>query len=62
MVGITYALRVQRGIRIHSQRALTLGATPQAVMQAMEVSAVPGGMPGFWPGEAAKLRRISVNR
>jgi len=50
MVGITCALRVQRGIRIHSERALTLGATPQEVMEAMEVAAIPGGMPGLWLG------------
>jgi alkylhydroperoxidase/carboxymuconolactone decarboxylase family protein YurZ len=50
MVGITCALRAQRGIRIHSERALTLGATPQEVMEAMEVAAIPGGMPGLWLG------------
>ena len=50
MVGITCALRVQRGIRIHSERALTLGATPQEVVEAMEVAAIPGGMPGLWLG------------
>lgn len=50
MVGITCALRVQRGIRIHSERALTLGATPREVLEAMEVAAIPGGMPGLWLG------------
>ena len=29
MVGITCALRVERGIQVHSQRAIALGATPQ---------------------------------
>ena len=50
MVGIACALRVQRGIRIHSERALTLGASPREVLEAMEVAAIPGGMPGLWLG------------
>jgi len=50
MVGITCALRVQRGIRIHSQRAMALGATVREVVEAMEVAAIPGGMPGLWLG------------
>jgi len=50
MVGITCALRVQRGIRIHSERALALGASPREVLEAMEVAAIPGGMPGLWLG------------
>ncbi len=50
MVGITCALRVQRGIRIHSERALTFGASPREVLEAIEVAAVPGGMPGLWLG------------
>ena len=50
MVGVACALRVQRGIRIHSERALTLGATPREVLEAMEVAAIPGGMPGLWMG------------
>lgn len=61
MVGITCALRVQRGIRIHSERALTLGATPQGVMEAMEVAAIPGGMPGLWMG-VETLRTILESR
>lgn len=50
MVGITCALRVARGVRIHSERALALGATPQEVLEAMEVAVIPGGMPGLWLG------------
>ena len=50
MVGIACAIRVQRGIRIHSERALTLGASPREVLEAMEVAAIPGGMPGLWMG------------
>lgn len=50
MVGIACALRVQRGLRIHSERALTLGASPREVLEAMEVAAIPGGMPGLWLG------------
>jgi 4-carboxymuconolactone decarboxylase len=50
MVGITCALRAPRGVRIHSERALSLGATPQEVLEAMEVAAIPGGMPGLWLG------------
>ena len=48
MVGICCALLRPRGIRLHSERALTLGATPKEVMEAMEVAAIPGGMPGLW--------------
>lgn len=50
MVGITCALRSARGVRLHSQRALRLGAEPREVLEAMEVSAIPGGMPGLWQG------------
>ena len=50
MVGIACAIRAQRGIRIHSERALTLGASPREVLEAMEVAAIPGGMPGLWFG------------
>ena len=50
MVGITCALRAARGVRIHSERALTLGASPREVLEAMEVAAIPGGMPGLWLG------------
>jgi hypothetical protein len=50
MVGICCALRVQRGVRIHADRALTMGATPRQVLEAMEVAAIPGGTPGHWLG------------
>ena len=50
MVGITCAIRAARGVRLHSERALTLGATPQEVLEAMQVAAIPGGMPGLWLG------------
>ncbi len=50
MVGITCALRSARGVRLHSQRALRLGVEPREVLEAMEVSAIPGGMPGLWLG------------
>ena len=50
MVGITCALRAPRGVRIHSERALTLGASPKEVLEAMQVAAIPGGMPGLWLG------------
>jgi len=50
MVGITCALRAPRGVRIHSERALTLGASPREVLEAMEVAVIPGGMPGLWLG------------
>ena len=50
MVGITCALRAPRGVRIHSERALTLGASPKEVLEAIEVAAIPGGMPGLWLG------------
>jgi alkylhydroperoxidase/carboxymuconolactone decarboxylase family protein YurZ len=50
MVGICCALLRPRGIRVHSERALTLGATAKEVLEAMEVAAIPGGMPGLWAG------------
>ncbi|MBI4191445.1 MAG: carboxymuconolactone decarboxylase family protein [Betaproteobacteria bacterium] len=50
MVGITCALNRPRGVRLHSQRALTLGASPREVLEAIEVAAIPGGMPGLWLG------------
>jgi alkylhydroperoxidase/carboxymuconolactone decarboxylase family protein YurZ len=50
MIGITCALRAQRGVRIHSERALKLGATPREVLEAVQVAAIPGGMPGLWLG------------
>ena len=50
MIGICCALVRPRGIRAHSERALTLGATPKEVLEAMELAAIPGGMPGLWAG------------
>jgi alkylhydroperoxidase/carboxymuconolactone decarboxylase family protein YurZ len=50
MVGITCALNRPRGVRLPSERALALGATPREVLEAMETAAIPGGMPGLWLG------------
>jgi alkylhydroperoxidase/carboxymuconolactone decarboxylase family protein YurZ len=50
MVGITCALNRPRGVRLHADRALKLGATPREVLEAIEVAAIPGGMPGLWLG------------
>lgn len=50
MVGITCALNRPRGVRLHIERALKLGATPREVLEAVEVAAIPGGMPGLWMG------------
>lgn len=50
MVGITCALNRARGVRLHMERALKLGATPREVLEAVEVAAIPGGMPGLWLG------------
>lgn len=50
MVGICCALFRPRGIRVHTERALALGASPKEVLEAMEVAAIPGGMPGLWAG------------
>ena len=61
MVGICCALRVQRGVRIHADRALTLGASPKQVLEAIEVAAIPGGMPGLWLG-AETLKEILEQR
>jgi alkylhydroperoxidase/carboxymuconolactone decarboxylase family protein YurZ len=50
MIGITCALSRPRGVRLHSERALALGATPREVLETIEVAAIPGGMPGLWLG------------
>ena len=50
MVGIACAQRGERGVRIHCERALTLGASPREVLEAMQIAAIPGGMPGLWLG------------
>jgi alkylhydroperoxidase/carboxymuconolactone decarboxylase family protein YurZ len=50
MVGITCAMSVPLGIRLHSERAMAAGATPREILEAMEVAVVPAGMPGLWVG------------
>ena len=50
MIGITCALSRPRGVRLHCERALALGATPREVLETVEVAAIPGGMPGLWLG------------
>ena len=50
MVGLCCALNRPRGVKLHSERALTLGASPREVLEAVEVAAIPGGMPGLWLG------------
>ena len=50
MIGITCALNRPRGVRLHFERALALGVSPREVLEAVEVAAIPGGMPGLWLG------------
>lgn len=50
MVGITCALSRSRGARLHAERALNLGASPREVLEAIEVAAIPGGLPSLWLG------------
>ena len=50
MIGITCALHRPRGVRLHIERALNTGATPREIIEAIEVAAIPGGMPGLWLG------------
>jgi alkylhydroperoxidase/carboxymuconolactone decarboxylase family protein YurZ len=50
MIGITCALNRPRGVRLHIQRALSLGARPREILEAVEVAAIPGGLPGLWLG------------
>ena len=57
MIGITCALNRPRGVRLHIQRALSLKATPREVLEAVEVAAIPGGLPGLWLG-AESLRDV----
>ena len=57
MIGITCALSRPRGVRLHTERALALGATPREVLETVEVAAIPGGMPGLWLG-AETLQEI----
>lgn len=42
MVGITCALSRARGVKLHCERALALGASPREVLEAVEVAAIPG--------------------
>jgi alkylhydroperoxidase/carboxymuconolactone decarboxylase family protein YurZ len=37
-------------VRLHCERALALGVSPREVLEAVEVAAIPGGMPGLWLG------------
>src|SRR3972149_8747207 len=41
MVGITCALLRPRGVRVHTDRALSLGAAAREVLEAVEEAAVP---------------------
>ena len=50
MVGICCALNRPRGVKLHSERALTLGAAPREVLEVVEVAAIPAGMPSLWLG------------
>jgi alkylhydroperoxidase/carboxymuconolactone decarboxylase family protein YurZ len=61
MVGICCALNRPRGVKLHSERALTLGAAPREVLEAVEVAAIPGGMPGLWLG-VETLNEILKNK
>src|SRR5437870_13558400 len=61
MIGITCALNRPRGVRLHCERALALGASPREVLEAVEVAAIPGGMPGLWLG-VATLQDIVKSR
>jgi 4-carboxymuconolactone decarboxylase len=60
-VGISCALRLPRGVRLHIERALSVGASPREVLEAMEVAAIPGGMPGLWMG-VETLRDVLAER
>jgi alkylhydroperoxidase/carboxymuconolactone decarboxylase family protein YurZ len=62
MVGICCALLRPRGIRLHAERALTLGAAPREILEAMEVAAIPGGMPGLWAGVEALQEILKTKR
>src|SRR5258708_12117530 len=48
MVGICCALNRPRGVRLHTERALTLAASPREVPEAIEVAAIPVAIPGLW--------------
>jgi len=61
MVGICCALNRPRGVKLHSERALILGAAPREVLEAVEVAAIPGGMPGLWLG-VETLNEILKNK
>jgi len=61
MVGITCAGLHPLGTRLHIERALVAGATPREVLEAMEVAAIPGGMPGLWLG-VETLQKILKTR
>ncbi|HEY3870600.1 MAG TPA: carboxymuconolactone decarboxylase family protein [Actinocrinis sp.] len=50
MAALCCALRAPRGVRLHTERALLSGAAPREILEAMEVAAIPAGMPGLWMG------------
>lgn len=43
-------MRCELGIHLHARRALMAGAKPREVLEALEVAAIPGGMPTVWIG------------
>lgn len=50
MIGICCVIKSPLGFRLHIERALTLGASPKEVLEAMQIGVIPGGMPGLWMG------------
>ena len=61
MIGITCALNRPRGVRLHIQRALSLGARPREILEAVEVAAIPGGLPGLWLGVESLRDALKAN-
>ena len=50
MIGITCALNRPRGVRLPGEAGAGADHTPREVLEAIEVAAIPGGMPGLWLG------------
>lgn len=50
MVAVCSATGRHLGIRVHTKRALLAGAAPREILEALQTTAIPCGMPVLWAG------------
>lgn len=50
MVAVCAATGRNLGIRVHTRRALRAGAAPREILEALQTTAIPCGMPVLWAG------------